>query len=300
MQVFLTGATGYIGGAVAEELTRKGHDVLALARSEQSAEALERAGYTVLRGDLRDPLALAQAALKADAVIHTAFSNSKDGARVDEGAAAALILALEKSDKPFIYTSGVWVYGNTGDTPVDEDDPLDPPPAVAERVGVENMVLQASARRIRTVVLRPGIVYGVGGRGGFLDRFRREAQAHGFVRVVEDGEQRWPFVHRHDLAALYEKALRATPGSVFNGIAGTSPPVKEVARMVASSCGGVTSVLSWPLAEARKEIGGLADIQALDQGFVSNEKAISELDWAPREAPVLSDLLPPATQGAIA
>jgi nucleoside-diphosphate-sugar epimerase len=298
MQVFLTGATGYIGSAVAEELVKKGHEVLALARSSSSAKKLKARGYDVVRGDLRDALGLAQAALTADGVIHTAFSNTKDGPKVDAEATTAILLALENSGKPFIYTSGVWVYGDTGDTPVHEEDSLDPPPAVAWRVEVEEKVLRAVDRGVGAVVIRPGIVYGDGDGGGLLEAFRKEAQVRGSFRVVEDGSQRWAFVHRRDLADLYEKALQADPGSVFNGTDGTAPPVKELGRVLSASAGGVREVLAWPLEEARDEIGGLAEALALDQGNISSERAASELDWVPQQAPVLSEVLPPCTQGA--
>jgi nucleoside-diphosphate-sugar epimerase len=298
MRIFLTGATGYVGSAVAEELVGKGHEVLALARSKRSVERLQQAGYQVIWGDLQEALGLAQGATAADAVIHTAFSPSNVGPELDARAVSALIQMLDGTGKPLIYTSAVWIYGDTGEEVVREDTPLDPPAEVAWRVVVEDMVLEAAERGVNSVVIRPGIVYGVG--GGILEQLRREAQTLGFVRVVEGGDQRWPFVHRHDLAALYGKALSASPGSVFNGTAGTSPPLVEVASIVAQSVSGVTKILSWPLSEARKEIGWLADVRALDQRYVSNEKAQSELGWVPREAPVLSDVHPPTAQGASA
>jgi len=137
MRIFLTGATGYIGSAVAEELVRKGHEVLVLAWNRESAEKLEEAGHEVIRGDLREALGLARGAAASDAVIHTALSRSIIGPEVDVKATSALILALEETGKPFIYTSGVWVYGDTGDEVVLEGTPLDPPAEVAWRVVAE-------------------------------------------------------------------------------------------------------------------------------------------------------------------
>jgi nucleoside-diphosphate-sugar epimerase len=278
-------------------LVRNGHEVLALARTETSAEELGEAGYEVVRGELRNALTLAQSALNADAVVHSGFSKARDAAAVDTGATTAMTLALERSERPFLYTSATWVYGNSARRTVREDTPRHPPPGWAWLVNVEDMVLGAADRGVGAVVLRPGVVYGNG--GGILGRFIREAQTRGVVRVVGDGKQRWPFVHRHDLADLFVKALQAAPGSVFNGTAGASAPLKEVARIVGSMGGGSAKVVNWPLREARKELGAFADAMALDQAHVSSEKAASELDWRPRKSPVLSEVLPANTQGAV-
>jgi nucleoside-diphosphate-sugar epimerase len=296
LRVFVTGATGYIGSAVAEVLLRKGHDVLALARTGRSETNLRAKGFDVVRASMNNSLALAQAASTSDAVIHTARSTARDGPIVDEEATVSVLRALEETDKPFIYTSGAWVYGNTGDRTVTEADRPSPPAPVAWRHRVEKRVLDATERGIGSVVIRPGVVYGDG--GGILESFRREAERKGSVRVMGTGEQRWPFVHRRDLAVLYEKALRAEGGSIFNGTETPSPPVKEVAHRVASSCGGAPVVHGWSVPHARKTIGGVANVLALDQGYISNRKAKEELGWEPQQAQVLSTILHPATQGA--
>jgi nucleoside-diphosphate-sugar epimerase len=297
MKVFLTGATGYVGGAVREELANQGHEVLGLSRSEESTKCLEDRGHQVVKGDLRNGLALAKAALEADAVIHTAFTNSRDGAAIDSQAMTALTLALEESSKPLIYTSSAWIYGDSGDEAVDENTPADPPPPLAWRHTVEEKVLAASRRGVGSIVIRPGVVYGDG--GGILGWVRREAQVHGTVRVVENGKQRWPFVHRRDLARLFVRALGSKAGEVFNATAGPSAALNEVVRVTGSGPFGEAQVESWPLEEAREKLGAFADVMALDLGEVSSEKAMSALGWTPQERPVLSDALPTPTQGAV-
>jgi nucleoside-diphosphate-sugar epimerase len=137
MNVFLTGATGYIGGAIADALQRTGHMVLGLAHSDKSAKVLQERSMSPLRGDLRDPASLAQGARQADAVIHAATTNSSDMAEADIAAVETILAALEGTHKPFIYTSGCWVLGNSGDTIADEESPTDPPAIVAWRPALE-------------------------------------------------------------------------------------------------------------------------------------------------------------------
>ena len=126
MNVFLTGATGYIGGAIADALQRTGYRVLGLAHSEKSAQVLQERSISLLRGDLRDPASLARGARQADAVIHAATINSSDMAEADIAAVEAILEALEGTNKPFIYTSGCWVLGNSGESIADEESPTDP------------------------------------------------------------------------------------------------------------------------------------------------------------------------------
>lgn len=144
MNVLLTSGTGYIGGAIARALQAKGHQVVALARSAATAQRLESAGIRPWRGDLTDDHSLRQAAAQVDAVIHTAATNDAAMATVDRQAVATLLTALAGTQKPFIYTSGVWVMGNTGVTVANEIYPLNPPALVAWRPEVETLVLAAA------------------------------------------------------------------------------------------------------------------------------------------------------------
>jgi NAD dependent epimerase/dehydratase family len=163
MNVFLTGAAGYIGGAIADALQRTGHTVLGLAHSEKSAKVLQARSMSPLRGDLRDPASISRGAQQADAVIHAATMKSSDMAQVDIAAVEAILTTLAGSRKPFIYTSGCWVLGNSGDTIADEESPTDPPAIVAWRPALERRILAATEHGVHSIVIRPANLYGRAG-----------------------------------------------------------------------------------------------------------------------------------------
>lgn len=281
MRIFLTGASGFIGSAVAEHLRAAGHTVLGLARSSTTAEKLAAAGVEAVRGDLRQRDVVSAAAAACDGAIHAAMEFSAEAAALDRAAVEAILAGLGASGKLFIYTSGIWVLGPTGDTPADESTPLRPTPLVAWRPAHEWMVLDAPG--VRGVVLRPGRVFGRG-RGVQAD-FRRQALTNGVVRMVGDGENRWPFVHVDDLADLYVLALAAPAGSVYHAGAGPSVRVKELAAKAAAGA----PVEATPIEQARAAMGLMADAAALDQ-LISSEKAARELGWKPVRASVLESL----------
>jgi nucleoside-diphosphate-sugar epimerase len=283
MRVFVTGATGYVGSAIADALRAAGHKVAGLARSEDAARRLEAAGHTAVRGSLADGAVLADAARRADATIHAAATGASDQAEVDAAAVRALLDALAGSGKSFLYTSGVWVLGSTGDAIADDDAPVNAAALVAWRPAVERMTIDAAARGIRGVVIRPGVVHGRGGGtpGGFVAQGRKK----GVVRYVGDGTQRWPMVHVDDLAGLYLLALDAPAGTVLNA-AGPSIPAREVAGAAAAAAGATAE--AWPLDEARARLGAYADAVALDQQ-VSADGARA-LGWQPSRPSVIDEL----------
>lgn len=288
MRVFVTGGTGYIGSAVCRVLAESGHRIVGLARSDESEEALKSAGHDVVRGDLRAPESLVEPAREADAVVHVAYVREQDAGVVDREAASALMGALDGTAKPFLYTSGCWLLGDTGDRPADEDRTPAPVELVRWRVEAEERAVDASGRDIRSVVVRPAVVYGEGGGipGGLVE----EAADAGVVRVVGDGLQEWPFVHVSDLADLYVRALGAEAGSLYNAAAGPSYQARDVAIAAGIAAGTDGAWSSWPVAEAREEMGGVADALALSQRMTS-EKARRELGWAPEGPTLLEDLL---------
>ena len=291
MQVFLTGASGYIGSAVAEALTKAGHSVVGLARSDAQARMLAARGLGAHRGDLRDPASLAEGARHADAVIHTALAASADTGKVDQAAVEAMAGALAQSNRPFIYTSGCWVVGNTGDKIANEDTPLAPTPLVAWRPPNEQLVLEASHRGVKGIVLRPAMVYGRG--GGLVAAFVQSAREHGAARVVGDGANRWTFVHLDDLADLYVRALHASAGTLLFAAHGEALRVRDVAEAASRAGGAGGKVETVPVEEARKTMGPFADALALDQQ-ISGERAQRMLNWRPQGRSVLEELLAPA------
>jgi nucleoside-diphosphate-sugar epimerase len=285
MQVFLTGASGYIGRAVAERLLAAGHQLTGLARSEASAARLTAGGVRPVPGDFSEPAGLALAARAADGVISlaTTYDPAVDGPAVD-----AMLDALAGSGKPLIYTSGIWSHGDTGDTVVDETSPVHPAALVAWRQAVENRVREAAGRNIRTVVIRPAMVYGRAGGipAGFVESARKE----GAARYVGTGGNRWPFVHVDDLADLYLLAFEhAPPGSLLLGVAGPAHPVRQVAAAASRGAGAGGRTLATPLEVARKTMGAYADALVLDQQ-ASGRRAQELLGWRPHRPDVLADL----------
>jgi nucleoside-diphosphate-sugar epimerase len=285
MQVFLTGATGYIGSAVAERLRAAGHQVSGLARSDAAAARLKAAGVTPVRGDFSDPKAVGTAARSADGVISmaTTYDPKVDGPAVD-----AILDALAGSNKPFVYTSGIWSHGDTGGAVVDETSPPRPAALVQWRQAVEDKVREGAKRGIRSVVIRPAIVYGRG--GGIPAGFLQSAREEGAARYVGSGNNRWPFVHVDDLADLYLLALeRAPAGSLLLGVNGPSHLVREVAAAASRGAGAGGRTVAWPLEEARKKLGPYADALVLDQQ-ASGRRAQELLGWQPSRPDVLEDI----------
>src|SRR4029077_11130192 len=142
---------------------------LALARSDESGRKATAAGAQPVPGDLRDTAGVLRRARAADAAIHLAQEYSAETARLDRLLVDTVLEEFRLTARPFLYTSGIWVVGDTGGREVDETTPLHPPALVAWRPAHEQLVLQASGPR--GVVIRPGVVYGRG--GGFPGDFRR-------------------------------------------------------------------------------------------------------------------------------
>lgn len=285
MNIFLTGATGYIGGAVADAFMEAGHSVTGLARSDEAAAQLHLKGITPHRGDLKSIATLSSASSGLDGVIHTGTTN--DGT-IDQAAVQAMLNSLQGSNKPFVYTSGVWVLGNTGDKIADESAPLNPAALVAWRPAAERMVLESARKGVRAIVVRPAVVYGRG--GGILADFSRSARDNGAARYVGTGENRWSVVDVDDLADLYLRAFEKAPaGTLLHAADNSAHRVREIAEAASEGAGKKKHTESWPLDEARKTLGAYADALVLDQR-VSNTKAKTLLGWKPQAAGVLEDL----------
>ncbi len=287
MHVFLTGGTGYIGAAVAGALRRAGHEVSGLARSAEAQQKLRTAGVRPVPGSLRDLPALERAARAADGVIHTASTNDADAGTADAAAVATMLSALAGSGKPFVYTSGVWVHGDSGGRVLDENTPLNPAAIVAWRPAVEQAVLEAAARGVRAIVIRPGVVYGHG--GGLPGMLVQSARQGGAARFVGDGGNHWPVVDVEDLAVLYVLALERAPAGTLLLAVTESQPLAEIARAASEGAGGGGATTAWPIAEARQSIGPLADALALDQR-ASGARARQLLDWQARAPGILETL----------
>lgn len=264
---------------MADVLLREGHEVIGLARDEDTAAVLKSRDIEPVRGDLADSLFLAEQAGRADGVIHVATTGDEHQAEVDIAATKSMLDALAGSGSPYVHTSGGWVLGNTGAEPVGEDAPIAVAEAIAWRPALERTVRAAADRGVRSVVIRPAIMFGHG--RGLPAMYVEWARQHGIGTCVGRGENRWTFVHADDLAELYRLALEhAAAGTLLNGSSGETLVQSELARAADRAAGGEGNFEPWPLDEARKELGVLADALALDQN-ISGERARESLRWSP-------------------
>ena len=276
MRVLLTGGTGYIGSAVLDALLRAGHHVDALVRNREKAAQVQLRGAHPVIGDLSQAASYAAIAAAADGTIHAAMDDSPRGHALD---ALALDTFLATSPRPgrfFIYTSGVWVLG-PAPSAVAEDAVLNPIELSAWRAPHEQRVLEAASADFRTVVVRPGIVYG-GSRGIVGDLFK--SAANGLVRVIGNGENHWPLVYDRDLGDLYLMlATSATASGVFHANDECDESVNDLVTAIAGHVAIKPSVRKVPLTEAHKKMGPYAEALALDQ-IVRSPRARA-LGWSP-------------------
>lgn len=289
MKVFLTGATGYIGSAIARALQAANHEVLGLARSTTAEEKLRSRHIQPIRGDLHDAQSLITGAQQADAVIHVAATNDVEIAMLDRQAAETFLLTLEGTGKAFIYTSGTWILGNTGDTIADETSPVNPTPLIAWRAEIEPLVLATRERNVRSIVMRPALVYGRA--GGLVAMMVQSGLQQGLVQFVGDGQNRWTLIHVDDVARCYVAALDHAPsGSLF--IAADDRqfvPLHAIAEAASHAAGVPGQTRSWALTEAQQMMGAFADALVLDQR-VSAAKARQILNWQPQEPSLFEEL----------
>src|ERR1043166_2824918 len=243
MRVFLTGATGYIGRALATSLRERGHDVGALVRPESDSHRLRDAGVVILAGDMASLPTLSDALSGYDVFVHAAQSNSPADAELIPQS-----LATFAAQKGFlIYTSGVWVLGNTTGV-ADESSPVNPLPIVGWRAGIERQVLDAGG-----AVIRPGCVYG--GKQSLLAGWFAAAEQGEPLRIVGDGENHWAFVNLHDLVDLYLRAVEQRAPGVFHAVDDTHATLNACAEAVAPDA----AVEHEPAEVARESMGAFVD-----------------------------------------
>lgn len=285
MRVLLIGAGGYVGSALAERLIAEDHEVVALTRPGSARPAVP---YERRFGDLKVPASLSAAVTDdIDGVIHAATPTGD--ARMDAAAIAALTAVMHGTIRPFVYTSGIWVLGATGEHSADENTPTNPIPIAAYRPAVEEQVLALTDNGIRATVLRPGIVHGRG--AGIPAMLVDWARKTGTPQVVGAPGVRWPMVHVDDLADLYIRVLTQAPArTVWHGVAEPAVPVRELAAAAGRAAGVRGEPRFWPVPDAAQDLGAqFAEALALDQS-VTAENARTRLDWHPRELDAVSDL----------
>lgn len=276
MRLFVTGGTGYIGSAVLDALVRAGHRVDALVRNSEKAALVQSRGARPVLGDLSEALTYAEAAASADGIVHTAFEYSARGPKLDAALLDVALRSSQRAGRLVIYTSGVWVLGPKPSA-ADEGAPLNPIELVAWRPAHERRVLDAARLGLRTVVVRPGLVYG-GSRGFVADLFRDAA--NGLVRVIGGGDNHWPLVYDRDLAELYARLVSEEAASgVYHANDEGDEKVNDLVAAIASHVAIRPSIRRVPMPEARKKLGPMAEALALDQ-IVRSPRARA-LGWNP-------------------
>jgi nucleoside-diphosphate-sugar epimerase len=288
MRVFITGASGHVGSALVPELLHNGHQVLGLARSDESAKRLTEWGAEVVRGDLHDLDRLRAAAAAADGVVHLAFRHDAmqvgdlaGAAESDLAALQAIGDALAGTDKPLVSTSGTGMLAGVaqGRTATEED--YDPNGGY--RIDAENYVVDLAAKGVRSSILRlPPITHSRLDHHGFAPSLITFARQNGFAAYVGDGTNRWSAVHTLDAARLYRLA-----GSRLHAIQDEGLEFRTIAEAIGRRLG--LPARSVTLDEAPQYLGFLARFAVLD--IPTSAARTSELlNWQPTHPDLLADL----------
>ena len=293
MKIFITGATGYIGGSVAAVLREAGHEISGLARSSKRANQLRIEGITPVLGSLEDSRVLAEAAVNADAVINCANSDHR-------GAVEVMLQAMEDTDKPFLHTSGTSIVGypdqgEERDSIFDEEMPFTPSPGRIERVRINEEVVKAANRGIRTVVLCPSLIYGEG-LGISKDSMQvpwllTVADKFGTAKHIGPGGNLWSNVHIQDLTDLYCLALKEAPSGSFYFAENGENSMREVCESINTMMGVNSPPLSMTIAEASVEWGeSPANHTMGSNSRVRAKRARLELGWDPKAGSLINEI----------
>jgi nucleoside-diphosphate-sugar epimerase len=290
MRIFVTGASGFVGSAVVQELIGAGHGVLGLARSDASARAIAAAGAEVHRGTVEDLDSLRRGAIACDAVIHTAFihdfSKFKENCEIDRRAIEALGDALKGSDRRLVITSGTGALG-AGRSATEQDRQPSGPDAVP-RVASEEAADAVAARGARVSTVRlPPTVHGDGDHG-FVPMLIGMARQKGVAAYVGEGNNRWAAVHRLDAARLYRLVVeKGVTGARYHGVGEEGVAFREIAGVIGRRLD--VPVASKSPEEAAAHFGFLAHFAAGDLR-ASSERTRTQLGWGARQVGLLADL----------
>ena len=291
MNVFVTGATGWIGSATVDELLRAGHKVSGLARSDASAASLEAKGAAVVRGDLDDLESLRRGAAEAEAVVHLAnkhdWANPSESDRAERAAVETLAEALVDTGRPIVIANGL--SGLVEGRPVLE---ADPSPAVgpdSDRGGAENLALDYVGRGVRTIITRfAPTVHGTGD-WGFINFLMSAARKHGVSGYIGDGSNAWSAVHRSDAARLIRLGIEKAPaGSRLHAIAERAITTRAIAEAIGRALD--IPVVSIAPEDADAHFGLVGSFFKLSMTG-SNEHTRELLAWTPAGPTLIDDIM---------
>jgi len=289
MNVFITGAAGFIGGSIATGLVKAGHNVTGLVRSAEQAEEMTALGITPVIGTLDDSALLTEQAKKAEAVINAASSDHR-------GAVETLLAALRGSNKTFLHTSGSSIVGDasggkSSDVIYYEDNLPEPTVDKAARVAIDNLILAAAQDGVNSAVICNTLIYGhslgVKRDSVQLPRLLKQARKSGMVRHVGTGQNIWSNVHIEDVVALYLLALeKNVPGTFYFVESGEAAFVDMTAAIAEALKLGKPQ--DWPLADAEAEWGyEMANYGLGSNSRVRGKHARELLGWAPKRTSVV-------------
>lgn len=291
MDIFITGATGYIGGTLANHLKQAGHNIRGLVRTAEKAGKLEAAGIEPVLGDLDSAAVLTAEAKRADAVINAASSDHR-------GAVEALLAGLRGSGKPFVHTSGSSVIGDTAsglavaERVYDDVTPFEPAahPARQARYALDMDIVKAAGDGIRTAVLCNSMIYGQGffpeTSTVFLDRLMSQARASGIMRVIGKGLNRWSTVHIDDMCDAYALAVERAPAGSFYFVENGEASFAEIGTALAERM-GLGPLQFWTVEEAVAVWGeGLSRYAMSSNSRVRGIGTRRDLGWAPHRKPI--------------
>lgn len=289
MRVFVTGASGWVGAAVVDELLAAGHAVLGLARSDSAAAAIAARGAAVQRGTLDDLAVLQQAAAQCDAVVHTGFlhdfSRFAECCELDRRAIAALGEALRGTARPLLVTSGMATAAE-GRVATEEDAPRLSSPTYPRASEETARQLAADGVCAATVRLPPS-VHGEGDYG-FVPHLIALAREKGVSAYIGGGNNRWPAVHRFDAARVYRLALeRGTPAATLHAVADEGIAFREIAEAIAHGLKLPAVSLTHP--QAADHFGWFLPFASFDVP-ASSQRTREWLGWQPRECSLTADL----------
>lgn len=290
MNIFLTGASGYIGGTVARRLLEDGHRLRGLVRDAGKARRLAAMGVEPVIGDLDDAAILTAEARRADGVINTASSDHR-------GAVEALVQGLAGSNKPFLHTSGSSIVADeargdfASDKIYDEDTPFVAVAGKQARVAIDDIVRGAAARGVRSAIVCPTMIYGSGlglARDSVqIPKLAALARKAGVVRHVGKGLNVWSNVHVEDVADVFRLALARAPAGAFYFVENGETSYRDVCAAIAKRL-GLAAPQPWPFEEAAKELGESGAAYSYGSNSrVRGKRTRAELGWQPRHASAL-------------